>query len=397
MNVANDITSNLELEAPRPSYLPSRDEVAAASPDQRAILYAESLVRAKALGETVDPARVAAAVGLLSELAARHAPRLLAKAPAIADEIKAGRRKLPTAGNAWHFLCERGAKEAAKASEPPAQTSPTGDSEATSHSTHSDKTSPIGEESANPEVKLEVLEKVSEPEPQEQDRARFEELKRVVHAGLDTFLEVGRALAEIRARKLYRLAGFRVFDDFLRSEFNLSRTHSYRAMDAVASVEDLATIPGVPAPTNVEQVRPLAGLTSEEKKEVWTEATATAPEGKPPTGAHVKKTRVALGKGKPKAATKPKATATTTSTSDNSSGNGESATTVPGQAARLISLEGHLNLAADALAQWKRTSLGSLREAARGRERLVGVLDRVERYTDESVEWLRGCARAIAS
>jgi hypothetical protein len=265
----------------------------------------------------------------LADLAAKHVPRLLKEVPEFAAEVKAGRARLPQAGNAWHFFWQRAAKKASQT--PPATTSPIGEVEAATYtSTNAGKTSPIGEERANSEeVVVEILEEVSESEPQEQDRPRFEELKRVVHAGIDTFLDVGRALAEIRARRLYRLAGFAVFDDFLRAEFNLSRAYGYRLMGAVATVEDLASVPGVPPPTNSEQVRSLAGLTSEEKKEVWTEASATAPEGKPPTGAHVKRTREALGKGKPKA----------TTTSDESSGNGESATAVPGRSAGTVPLE----------------------------------------------------------
>ena len=400
----NNNDNNLEPPAARPSYLPSQDEVAAAKPDQRAILYAEALVAAKRLGETVDPGWVRGACGVLSDLDAKYAPRLLAEVPAYAAEVKAGRaEKLPTAGNAWHFLLKREAKKAAAVApsaetEPAEPMAPIEDSKATPNSTNSEKTSPIGEVSANSEGEVAILEKVSEPEPAEADRPRFEELKRIVHGGLATFLEVGCALAEIRSRKLYRLAGFTVFDDFLRAEFNLSRAYGYRLMGAVATVEDLASVPGVPPPTNSEQVRSLAGLTSEEKKEVWTEASATAPEGKPPTGAAVKKVREARGKGKPKAAAKPKVTPSNT---DKPSVGGESATsTVPGQNAGPVSLETHVDLAADELARvlagWKRGSLAPLQKAALGNERLGGALKRVEKDLDALVERLRSY-RTIAS
>jgi len=293
-----DITSTIEREAApeRLSCLPSEEEIAAASPDQRAILYAESLARAKELGETVDPARVAAAVGLFSELAARHAPRLLAKAPAIAAEVKAGRRGLPKAGNAWHFLCERGAKEAAAAAAAATET----------------ETSPIGDakgvkaESPTGDAVEVVEEKVESPIGDSDEYGRFEELKRIVHSKLDAFLEVGMALAEIQAKRLYRLAGFERFEDFVRKEFNLSKPYSYRLIDAVGSVEDLAGLaPDVPLPTNSEQVRPLAGLPPEEKREIWTEAVASAPPGQAPTGFLVKQVRDARG-GKAKPSGKPK-------------------------------------------------------------------------------------------
>ena len=313
---------NLELGAPpeenKPLWaLPPEAEIRAAPPDVRAILFGETLERIAAAGETVDPGWLRAAVGVASDLHVKHVPRLLKEAPEYAAQVKAGRAKLPTAGNAWHFFWQCEAKKAVKM--PPAdptpnsgKTSPIGEESANSDA-NSSKTSPIGEE------KLELATFEPEPEPGEKERRRqrFEELKRVVHAGLDTFLEVGRALVEIRAEKFYRMAGFAVFDDFLRAEFDLSRTHGYRLMDAVASVEDLSSNPDVPPPTNLEQVRPLAGLSSEEKKEVWTEAVRTAPNGGPPTGAFVKKIREARGKTKPPGKAKnaaPPSNATPTST-----------------------------------------------------------------------------------
>ena len=96
MDSTNDI-----LE--RPPCLPSQEEVAAASPDARAILYAETLVRAEALGETVDPGRVRAACGVDDTLPqVKHAPRLLKEAPEFATQVKAGHAKLPKRGADWY-------------------------------------------------------------------------------------------------------------------------------------------------------------------------------------------------------------------------------------------------------------------------------------------------------
>jgi hypothetical protein len=73
--------------------------------------------------------------------------------------------------------------------------------------------------------------------------------------------------------------------------------------------------------------------------------------------------------------------------------------TVPGQQAGSVSLETHLDLAAEALeravAEWKRGSLAPLREAARGNERISGGLERLERDLDLLTKRLHDYARIL--
>src|SRR5262249_23623246 len=195
----NDITTNdttLELGEPpeenKPHWaLPPASEIRAATPDVRAILYAETLARVAAAGEKI-PGRgwPRAAVGVLSDLYAKHAPRLLAEAPDFAAKVKEGRAELPQSRAGCAAFCGGRTK----------------------------KTSPIGDVLDVP------FEKVSEPKPEpDAERQRFEKLKRVIHDKLDAFLEVGAALAEIRSAKLYRLAGFKTFEEFCQAEFSLSK------------------------------------------------------------------------------------------------------------------------------------------------------------------------------
>jgi hypothetical protein len=183
MNNDNNNTTNLELgnapeEKPGAWALPPKAEILAANPEVRAILYAETLERIAAAGEEVDAAWVQGAIGGDEpargpwDLHIKHTPRLLKEAPEFAAEVKAGRKKLPTKGNAWHFFWQKKATEAAKAS----TANPTPNSDA-----NSGKTSPIGEE------KLELATFEPEPEPAEKERCRqrFEELKSRPRPGRD--------------------------------------------------------------------------------------------------------------------------------------------------------------------------------------------------------------------
>jgi hypothetical protein len=394
------------VELPRDPYLPPKEEVATATPDQRAILYAEALARAKASGAIINFFGIQAACGLLSELNARHAPRLLKEDPDFAAEVKTGRKKLPKNAAAWRAFWKERAKEVKSPigdSAPIAadddllkdlggdgdpETEKVSDSETPDSE---DQKSPIGDPVTVVEA---TLEKVSDSETPIDPRARFEELKRIIHARLDAFLEVGVALIEIRDQKFYQFEGFETFEDFYRSEFQLSKPHAYRLIDAVASVAELSDIPGVPPPTNLEQVRHLGGLSPEEKKEVWSAAVGSAPAGKGPTGAHVKKTRAALGKGKPPTAKKAKNAPPPKEEINNSP---------PPKPLSIdqVSPEIGLGLAAESLEEtaeeWKRASLAPLQENSRLTDRIAGELETIEEEFDAFVKDLVERIRALAS
>jgi hypothetical protein len=70
----------------------------------------------------------------------------------------------------------------------------------------------------------------------------FSTLNDRVKEGLATFVEVGRALAQIKERKLYKEAGHATFAAYTQAEHGFSRDTGYRMIRA-ASVEDLA--PGI--------------------------------------------------------------------------------------------------------------------------------------------------------
>src|SRR5262249_50526390 len=74
--------------------------------------------------------------------------------------------------------------------------------------------------------------------------------------------------------------------------------------------------------------------------------------------------------------------------------------TVPGQSVGSVSLEKHVDLAADALEKvlndWRRASLAPLKKAASRNERILGGLGRLEKDLDGAVVRLRGY-RTLAS
>jgi 16S rRNA G966 N2-methylase RsmD len=103
------------------------------------------------------------------------------------------------------------------------------------------------------------------------ERRELETLEGVVQRGLDTFVEVGRALAEIRDRRLYRQT-HRTFEEYCHDRWVLSRTRAYRLIYAAAVVSPIGD---TDPPANEAQARELTPVLRDEGEhavvEVWRE------------------------------------------------------------------------------------------------------------------------------
>lgn len=121
------------------------------------------------------------------------------------------------------------------------------------------------------------------------EQTNFERLEMIVEEGLQTFYEVGNALAEIKEKRLYR-ATHDTFAEYVSQRWNMGKTYAYNLIGASSVVGNLSAIADtIPMPTSESLTRPLAKLEPEQQREVWETAVATAPNGKV-TAAHVKET-----------------------------------------------------------------------------------------------------------
>lgn len=115
---------------------------------------------------------------------------------------------------------------------------------------------------------------------------RLTELETVIERGLQTFVEVGNALMEIRDGRLYR-AEHDTFEDYCRDRWGMVASRARQLIGAAQVVSNLSVTNVTPVlPANEAQARPLTGLPPEYQIEVWEAAVDTAPNGKP-TAAHV--------------------------------------------------------------------------------------------------------------
>ncbi|BAZ02921.1 hypothetical protein NIES37_69340 (plasmid) [Tolypothrix tenuis PCC 7101] len=125
---------------------------------------------------------------------------------------------------------------------------------------------------------------VPELTPEEQsDRLHLE--RKVERA----FFEAGKALAELRDRRLYR-STHRTFEEYCRDRFGHSRRQSYLLMDAAVVFDNLVEKCDRNdhiLPTNEWQVRPLTKLDPDIQPQAWQQAVESA-NGKVPSHRIVK-------------------------------------------------------------------------------------------------------------
>ena len=103
-----------------------------------------------------------------------------------------------------------------------------------------------------------------------QERERLAALEEVVERGRDTFVAVGRALAEIHEARLYR-ATHRNFATYLRKRWDLSRPRAYELMKSSQIAEAIEANGDAPAPSEVA-IRPLASIASSDGPEAAAQA-----------------------------------------------------------------------------------------------------------------------------
>lgn len=108
----------------------------------------------------------------------------------------------------------------------------------------------------------------------EADRFALEQNEEIIAAGLKTFVDVGRALADIRGARLYRDT-HGTFEAYCEQRWNLSRSLAYDTIAAAETAGALSAIADSPLPQNVGQARELRGLDPEPAAEAMRTAHET--------------------------------------------------------------------------------------------------------------------------
>lgn len=120
-------------------------------------------------------------------------------------------------------------------------------------------------------VALEVVEELTGEEAKDRHRLEFK-IERGIEQVEQTFYEIGKALAELRDRRLYR-STHKNFGSYCRERFDrIKRRQAEYLIVASEVVDDLKNAHNCaqfPLPTSESQVRSMKDLTSLQRQEVW--------------------------------------------------------------------------------------------------------------------------------
>jgi N6-adenosine-specific RNA methylase IME4/uncharacterized protein YoaH (UPF0181 family) len=107
---------------------------------------------------------------------------------------------------------------------------------------------------------------------------RKAQLEATIERGMQTFVEVGLALMEIRDGRLYR-AEYSTFEEYCNQRWGWGRNYTNKLIASAEVVENLGTIVPI-LPATESQARPLAALEPEQQRKAWERVLETAPNGK---------------------------------------------------------------------------------------------------------------------
>ena len=91
---------------------------------------------------------------------------------------------------------------------------------------------------------------------------KLEQCETVIERGLQTFIEVGLALSEIRDFRLYRFE-YGTFEIYLHARWDISRSRAYQLIEASQVTRAMSTIVDAELPLTESQARELVGLDTE--------------------------------------------------------------------------------------------------------------------------------------
>lgn len=116
------------------------------------------------------------------------------------------------------------------------------------------------------------------------------EARQLVNEIKADIVAVGQKLLELYEREGWRALGYTNWRECVMTEFEFQKSHVYRLLDFARLERNLSPIgEKYPLPANEAQARPLAKLSAEQQRQVWTVAVETAPSGHI-TAAHVERT-----------------------------------------------------------------------------------------------------------
>jgi hypothetical protein len=118
----------------------------------------------------------------------------------------------------------------------------------------------------------------------QEEQSALDRCEAVIARGVQTFIEVGEALTEIRDKLLYRFS-HKTFDHYCKEKWGIGRARAYQLMDAAPIARELSTRVDNP-PANEKEARAVAKSAPADRPRVIERATEIAG-GEPRTAKHI--------------------------------------------------------------------------------------------------------------
>ncbi|RLB88452.1 MAG: DNA methylase [Deltaproteobacteria bacterium] len=97
---------------------------------------------------------------------------------------------------------------------------------------------------------------------------RLSDLEKIIADQRYYFYEIGKALKEIRDKRLYKIALFNNFEEYTKNRWDMSRSQAYRLINAFTVVNNLSPI-GDKFPENEAQARLLTQFNKDKQCKIW--------------------------------------------------------------------------------------------------------------------------------
>ena len=88
------------------------------------------------------------------------------------------------------------------------------------------------------------------------DETRFYELEGIVAKGLSTFIQVGKALMELRDGKSYKAVGYETFEDLCQRGFGIGKSVAYDTIKASELAGKMSAVADIPNERTARELLP---------------------------------------------------------------------------------------------------------------------------------------------
>jgi hypothetical protein len=102
-----------------------------------------------------------------------------------------------------------------------------------------------------------------------EEQNELERCEVVIKQGLETFIEVGKALMIIRDKRLYRKE-YGTFENYCKDKWGVSRIHAHRLVESAEVISNLLPVGNI-LPDSERQARPLTKIEPELQPIIWNE------------------------------------------------------------------------------------------------------------------------------